>query len=181
MLDRLIDLFLDFLKLFQFWAVINEYERGVCKTLGKRRPRDKWWRFWKKKSVVLGPGLHLVWPLRFDEVLTDNIVPTTDAFGEQSVTTYDGKAITLSAVVMWSISDIEKILFNVEDSDSAFEESICGIIGDLVAATTWNDIHQNGFQNRVEKAVRSRVKKWGIRVHSVQFKNLTQSRAIRLL
>jgi hypothetical protein len=36
MLDRLFDFITDILELFQFWVVIDEYERGVVKTLGKR-------------------------------------------------------------------------------------------------------------------------------------------------
>ena len=171
MFDKLIDLLIDFLELFQFWVVIDEYERGVCKTLGKRR----------RKNPVLDPGFHLVCPLGIDEVLVDNVVPTVDAFEEQSLTTKDGKSITLSAVVMWSISDVEKILFEVEDSDSALSEATCGIIGEIVAETEWAEVHKPIFKSTIERRVRSRVKKWGIKVHSVQFKNLTQSRAIRLL
>jgi regulator of protease activity HflC (stomatin/prohibitin superfamily) len=105
MLDRLFDFITDILELFQFWVVIDEYERGVVKTLGKRR----------RKNPVLDPGFHFVFPLGIDEVLVDNVVPCVDEFDEQSLTTKDGKAITLNAVVMWSISDIQKILFDVRN------------------------------------------------------------------
>jgi regulator of protease activity HflC (stomatin/prohibitin superfamily) len=159
MLDRLFDFITDILELFQFWVVIDEYERGVVKTLGKRR----------RKNPVLDPGFHFVFPLCVDE------------FDEQSLTTKDGKAITLNAVVMWSISDIQKILFDVEDADSALSEGTCGIISELVEETNWSKVHSQAFRKLAEQRVRSRVKKWGIRIHSVQFKNLTQSRAIRLL
>jgi regulator of protease activity HflC (stomatin/prohibitin superfamily) len=155
----------------QFWVVIDEYERGVVKTLGKRR----------RKNPVLDPGFHFVFPLGIDEVLVDNVVPCVDEFDEQSLTTKDGKAITLNAVVMWSISDIQKILFDVEDADSALSEGTCGIISELVEETNWSKVHSQAFRKLAEQRVRSRVKKWGIRIHSVQFKNLTQSRAIRLL
>lgn len=171
MLDRLFDFIHDFLGLFQFWVIIDEYERGVVKTLGVRR----------RKNPVLVGGFHFVWPLGIDEVLVDNVVPCVDEFDEQSLTTKDGKAITMNAVVMWSISDIQKILFDVEDADSALEEGTCGIIGELVEETNWSEVHSQKFRRTVEKRVRSRVKKWGIKIHSVQFKNLTQSRAIRLL
>jgi regulator of protease activity HflC (stomatin/prohibitin superfamily) len=171
MLDRLFDFIHDFLGLFQFWVIIDEYERGVCKTLGVRR----------RKNPVLDPGFHFVWPLGIDEVLVDNVVPCVDEFDEQSLTTKDGKSITLNAVVMWSINDIQKILFDVEDADSALEEGTCGIIGELVESHTWAELHGDSFRRVCERRIRGRVKKWGIKIHSVQFKNLTQSRAIRLL
>jgi regulator of protease activity HflC (stomatin/prohibitin superfamily) len=163
MLDRLFDFIADIVGLF--------HERGVVKTLGKRR----------RKNPVVDPGFHFVFPLGIDEVLVDNVVPCVDEFDQQSLTTKDGKAITLNAVVMWSINDIQKILFNVEDADSALEEGTCGIIGEIIAETKWSEIHSSDFRRSCEVKIRSRVKKWGIRIHSVQFKNLTQSRAIRLL
>jgi regulator of protease activity HflC (stomatin/prohibitin superfamily) len=171
MFDRLFDFISSILDLFVFWVVIDEYERGVVKTLGKRR----------RSNPVLEPGLHFIWPLYIDEVLTDNVVPTVDEFDEQSLTTKDGKSITLNAVVMWSINDIQKILFDVEDADSALEEAGCGTIGELVAETEWSDCHGDHFRRTCERRIRARVRKWGIKIHSVQLKNLTQSRAIRLL
>ncbi len=181
MFDRLFDFIHDFFHLFQFWVIIDEYEEGVVKTAGVRRPRQKRWHFWRRKCVVLTGGFHFVFPLGIDEILVDNVVPCVDEFDEQSLTTKDGKSITLNVVVMWSIEDIEKILFDVEDADSAFEEAVCGIIGEIVESMTWEDIHGGHLSKVITKKVRQRVKKWGIKVHSIQFKNLTQSRAIRLL
>jgi regulator of protease activity HflC (stomatin/prohibitin superfamily) len=181
MFDRIFEWLDELIQFFVFWVIIDEYERGVVKTLGVRRPRQHRWQFWMRKSVKLGPGLWLVWPLGIDEVLVDNVVPTVDEFDEQSLTTKDGKNVVLTAVVTWSIEDVEKILFEVEDSDEALEESTCGIIGDEVAESTWADIHKNGFAERVTKQVRKRAKKWGIKIHTVQFKNLSLSRSIRLL
>lgn len=171
MFDRLFDFIHEFLDLFVFWVVIDEFERGVVKTAGKRR----------RKQCTLDPGFHFVWPLGIDEVLVDNVVPCVDEFEEQSLTTSDGKSITLKAVVMWSIADIEKLLFDVEDADSALEEATCGTIGEIVAGATWEEVHSPQFQKTVERKVRARVRKWGIKIHTVQFKDLTQSRAIRLL
>lgn len=181
MFDKLLDLILDFFGLFQFWVVIDEYERGVVKTLGKRRPKKHWHQFWMRSDVVLGPGLHFVWPLGIDEVLCDNVVPCVDEFDEQSLTTKDGKSITLNVVVMWSIADVEKIFFEVEDSDSALEESVCGTVGELVSGRTWASCKSEDFAKAVKRRVSARVRKWGISIHSVQIKNLTLSRAIRLL
>ena len=181
MFDRLFDAISQFIDLFKFCAVIDEFERGVVLTLGVPRRRKHRWQFWMRDKVLLGPGLWLIWPLGIDEVLVDNVVPTVDEFDEQSLTTKDGKNVVLTAVVTWSIEDVEKILFEVEDSDEALEESTCGIIGDEVAESTWQDIHKNGFSIRVTKQVRKRAKKWGIKIHTVQFKNLSCSRSIRLL
>ena len=62
MFDRLFDFISGIIDLFVFWVIVDEYERGVVKTLGKRR----------RSKPVLAPGFHFVWPLGIDEVLVDN-------------------------------------------------------------------------------------------------------------
>ena len=66
-IDRLIDLFLQLVWLLKFWVVLDEYERAVVLTFGKRR---LWWFhrwFMLRKSPVLEPGFHLILPFaRYD-------------------------------------------------------------------------------------------------------------------
>lgn len=171
MFDRLFDLLSQFFGLFQFWVVIDEYERGVLLTLGKRR---KW------RTAVLQPGFHFVIPFNIDSVYVDNIVPSLMNLGQQSLTTADGKAVVITAVIMWSILDIEKILIEVEDADSALEEAASGIIGESVEQTPWDDLHGTDFAETVTDEITEQVKLWGIRIHSVRLKDLTLAPSLRL-
>lgn len=171
MFDRFIDVAIDFIELFRFWIVVDEYERGVVLTWGKRR---KW------RKPLLGPGFHFVLPLGIDRVLVDNVVPAVLELSQQSLTTKDGEPIVLTAVVTWSIDDVEKILLAVENADSALEESSSGIIGDMVAESSWQHIHANGFAAKVTRKISTRANAWGIHIHSVQFKDLSKSISVRL-
>ncbi len=173
MFDRLFDAIATFIDLFIFWVIIDEYERGVCLTLGKRRN-------WFNKKAVLGPGLHFIWPLAVDNVLVDNVVPDVLALPEQSLTTSDGVDIVIAATVKWSINDIEKITLDVEDADEALEETSCGIIGDVVEASTWEHIHKNGFAANIQKQLTAEVAVWGIEVHKVRMKDKTRAPSLRL-
>lgn len=171
MLDRLFDFVSDFLGLFQFWVVIDEYERGVLLTFGKRRT-------WRKS--VLGPGLHFIIPLNIDSVYKDNVVPSLMNLGQQSLTTADGKAVVVTAVVMWSIIDIEKVLIEVEDADSALEEAASGIIGQSIEQMCWDDLHGTDFVDDLADEIAEQSKLWGIKIHSVKLRDLSLAPSLRI-
>lgn len=171
MFDRIFDFIAQFFGLFQFWIVIDEYERGVLLTLGRRR---KW------RDAVLEPGFHFIIPFGIDSVYVDNVVPSLMDLGQQSLTTSDNRAVVITAVIMWSIEDIQKILMEVEDADSALEECASGIIGSMVEQSDWDDIHGTDFAECVSEEITEHVKAWGIRVHSVRLKDLTLAPSLRL-
>jgi regulator of protease activity HflC (stomatin/prohibitin superfamily) len=103
MLDRLIDVLLQFIDLFKFWEVVAEYRRGVVFRFG--RCRDKLW----------GPGIHWRMPFGIDYIVHVNTTLETRSLPPQSLTTSDGLDITVSAVVSYRVS--HPILFTTEAED----------------------------------------------------------------
>ena len=104
MFERLIEWIEQFIDLFRFWQVINAYEEGVVLRLGKYHRN-------------IGPGFHFIIPFNIEEVLRDNVVPTTTRITEQTMTTADLQQVVISVILRWRISDIRKILVEVEDAD----------------------------------------------------------------
>lgn len=167
MFDKLIDLFLQFVDLFRFFTVCNDFERGVVLRLGRY-------------NKSLEPGFHFILPFNLDQVLYDNVVPRTVNLGAQGLTTRDSKSITLSAVVTAQIRDIRKALLEVEHVDSALVDSCYATIGDLIVSHDWDSIKTPEFSDIVLKACRKQAFKYGIEILRVQLSDLTPSRAIRL-
>jgi regulator of protease activity HflC (stomatin/prohibitin superfamily) len=167
MFDKLIDLFLQFIDLFRFFTVCNEFERGVVLRLGVYQK-------------VLEPGFHLILPFNLDQVIYDNVVPRTTNLGAQGLTTRDGKTITLSAIVTAQIRDIRKATLEVEHVDTALVDSCFATIGDLVVSHDWDSIKTPEFSDAVTKACRRQAFKYGIEILRVQLSDLTPSRALRL-
>lgn len=167
MLDKLIDVLLSTLGLFQFWVVINEYERGVVLRFGRYK-RD------------LEPGLHFCIPFKVDYVLVDNVVNRVIELGAQSLTTKDDKDITLNAVVTASIKHIRKSMLEVEGVDHAVADACCGAITEHVKGTCWADLRAEG-NDELTKQCRAQAFKYGIEVHGVRFKDLTRCRSLRIL
>lgn len=167
MFDKLIDLCLQFIELFRFFIVIDEFERAVVLRLG---------RFHK----TLEPGFHLLLPFNIDNALTDNVVPRTVNLGAQGLTTKDGKTITTSAVVTAQISDVRKALLEVENVNQALMDSCYAAIGDLVVAHDWDLVRSPEFAETCTKACRKQARRYGIEILRVQLADLTPSRALRL-
>lgn len=179
MFDKLIDLLAQFWDRLLPFEIIDQYAEGVVLTLGRLRPRERKWEFWKRKSTHLGPGFHWIWPF-FEKVLSDVVVPTTFNLQPQSLTTADGQCVVVSMVITRSISDIEKSLLEVENPDNALVDSSCGAVAKAVRQTTWDDLHRPEFEQLVLEEIRKRAKEYGIRIHRAQLSDISKARSIRI-
>ena len=173
-IDRLIDLFLQLVWLLKFWVVLDEYERAVILTFGKRR---LWWFhrwFMLRKSTVLEPGFHLILPFGFENIIRDNVVPCERGDLEINMTLKDATPLSLEFSFMWRIIDIETFALEVEDADSALV-NVQGIVQEWLFQFTWEELM--AFRNQaVEKSGRvdlsdklrtftnREVKKWGVEI-----------------
>ena len=168
MLDRLIDLVVNFIGLFQFWVIVYEYERGVVLRLGRYKR-------------VLEPGFHWCWPFHIDYVMVDNVVNRVIELGAQSLTTKDGHDVTVNAVVTASICDIRRALLDVEDVDHAVTDACCATVGEHVNETTWDELRTELAAEELKKACYLNALRYGIEIQRVQLKDLTRCRSLRIL
>jgi regulator of protease activity HflC (stomatin/prohibitin superfamily) len=118
-LDKFFEILKECFFFFVPLAVIRTYERGV-------RLRSHPWRD-GVGIKVLGPGFHWVVPFNIDEVMKDNVAPRTHRI-VSNLTTLDGRSITIGLIVTSRIRDIEKALLEVEDMDTAMDDS-CRSVG----------------------------------------------------
>lgn len=168
MFDRLVDFAVQFASLFRFWVILDPYEKGVLVRLGQF-------------VRVVEPGLTWRWPFNVDVVHFESVVPTTHSLGNESITTRDGKAVSFHAVVTFQISDIQKALLSVHDTDHALVDACRGEIARTLMAHTWDEVIQDGIYDDLTKACRKRGWKWGIEVMSVQLASLSLAKNIRLI
>jgi regulator of protease activity HflC (stomatin/prohibitin superfamily) len=167
--DRIIDLFLTFANLFKFWVILEPYEEGILLRLGK----------------LTGPplkcGFHWVIPFKIDQVIGQSVVPSTHSLGDESMTTADGKSVGFHAIITYQISDIEKALLKVHDTDHAVRDACSGEIGKVLRESTWSEIMSEGMLEKLTAACRKRGWRWGIEIMSVQLAGLSLVRNIRLM
>lgn len=168
MFDRIFDFLSGVMNWFVFWVVVNEYEEGVVKTLGRYRERK------------LEGGLHLIWPFGIDEVLTDNVVPTTTNLEAQKLTTSDGATILIGVAIRWNIRDIVKVTLKIEDSNSILDDSTYGEISGFVRESTWEQINTDEWIQQVHAAVRQRAFRFGIEVEETWITDLVKMKMLCL-
>ena len=170
MLDKLIDLLISALKLFQFWVVIYPYERGILLRLGKY-------------NVTLEPGFHWCMPMKIDRVITADIVTRTLRLGAQSLVTKDQKPVVLNTVVTCEILDVKKALLDVHSIEHVIDDSCSGFVAAFVAD------HDLGYivkccaipDKKLLCSCQKQAGEYGIGVMKVQFTDVTPSRTFRML
>lgn len=167
-IEKLIDLFVQFLEFFRFATIIRHYEGGVQLRKGC---------FYR----VVKPGIRFQCPGYIDDILTENIKPSARPLGLQSLFTKDGKPVSLNMVITHYIADIKTAILEVENVHQAILDSCAGEIGRLVMSSTWDQIIDEGFPNKLAISCRRRAKEYGIHIERVQIMELTPARALRLL
>ena len=183
MLDKLVDFVISILGWFKCAQVVHAYERGVLLRLGA--PVNPWVSLPfrpRKGSAILEPGkLYLHLPLKLEETIHTHVVADPTVMPEQSVTTADGHAVTLTPVVTHEVEDVCQLLLGVSTLAAALSDATSGAVTTLALRHTWAELIADDFANEVAKKVRARARRHGIKVTDVQFRDLVKCRTIRLL
>ena len=167
MLDRLIDFLLSCIRLFEFWIVVDAYQKAVVLRFG---------RFHRE----LDPGLHWMVPFGIDRALTDSVVPRTINLGPQSLTTRDGRSVVVSAVVTCRVANIKQALLEVEGVNHAVRDASFAEIAGVVLRTDWERLSHADLGEELAAACHKRARKWGIEIIRVQLSDVALSRSLRL-
>lgn len=168
MLDRLVQLVVDFAYLFRFVAIVHPYERAVVLRLGSFKR-------------VLQPGWHWVAPLKIDETLYEVVTPRTTNLPVQTVTTADDVQVSVSAIVTWEISDVRKLVLEAAEHQEAMLDTSLGLVANAIMAVCWRDLGTDEFRRTLKRDVKQKARKWGIKVLDVQLTDIARTRTFRLL
>ena len=167
MLDRLIDLLVQFMGLFRVYTFILQWQEGVVLRCGKYH-----------RTVT--PGWCWLLPLNLERVVIDNVLPATLDLGIQSLHTADDIHVNIQASLLWKITDIRRVLLEVEDADDALVDAATGYITDMVEAHTWNEIRSPDFAKLLKSTIQKQARKWGISVMKVYISDCSKTGAIRI-
>lgn len=165
--DRFIEFIIDCIQVFQFWVVINEFERGVRLRFGKF-------------NKVLEPGFHWCVPFYIDHTIVDNVVTRTTELPPQTLTTKDNRTISVTAVITSNIRNIKKALLEVEGVDHALVDSCAATLGSYVSSLTWDELRAVDTSDVLTEMCRKNAWRYGIEIERVQLTDLAYSRVIRL-
>ena len=115
MFDRLIDLIVEFIELFQVVVFINHYEEGVVLRRGKFHR-------------VVKPGWRLIQPAGQDEVMVVNVKPEPMYLDVQSLHTKDDYPTNIQVGIIWRVTDAKAFLIENDDTEDMVGMLCSGVV-----------------------------------------------------
>jgi len=163
-IKELLTLFWDYLK---FWILVNHYEESVQLRCGK------YYR-------TLTAGLYFKWPF-IDYALDVYIKPDTMEIEPLSITTSDGKNISIGLMIEFQITDSRKFKVEVNDALSNMRDIARGEMSDHLEDFGWEDIKKKTTKNALKRKLQEHYVDMGVDVHDLKFTHKTENRVFRLL
>lgn len=178
MLDKLIELILQFIDDILPFKIVPYYDRGVRLRFGNpkmiKNEKDE------DEALVLQPGFH--WKIPFaDNILTTMIKSTTISLSEQTVTTKNNVSIVVKSVIKYKIQNAGTLLLEVNDPIDAISDMTQGIIRDTFIGMDYEQVNDSKIANDITVKARREAKKWGIEIETVTLTDLGKMTSIRLL
>jgi len=168
MFDRIFDFIADVWEWFIPFVVIDVYEMGVVLRFGK-------------PVRVIEPGLRWLIPFGIETCKYETVVRQTSYLDPQSLTSMDGKLVTISAILVYRISDIQKFLCEIDDGETDVQNMCYGIISECVEDTVWDEIRNKKFNITVQDKCRRVCKLYcGVTLIAVKYSDKATARNFRL-
>ncbi len=168
MLDKLIDLLVQWIKLFRIFVVVEPYNSVVITR-------------WGVVNRVRGPGLAWVIPFDVEEIYSAPTYLQTMIAGPQSLMTRDDRPVVVSTMISHSVSDPITYVVTLQGSEQAVEDVVYGMVAKFVMSRTWEQLREDDVSARLTGQIRTQADKYGVRVHRAQFVDLTTARSVRLI
>lgn len=169
MLDKLVQLFIDFITLAKFWFVCDPWEYAVVLTFGQPT-RDI-----GPKDGVWGTGFHLHGPLNIEVVQEVSVQDETTNLTGQDLLARDGSQVRVEGMFSWRVNSkkIRQYIFTVGEEESFVADHLQA----AVAVEILNIVTKKLKAKPLEKKIRARARKllepFGITVTGFHFVSLT--------
>lgn len=100
----------------------------------------------------------------------------------QSVRSKDGHSLVVSGAIQYSIKDINKAVFNVQDVDKSLETLALGIILEFVKNRTVEECQDIvALKKEILRGIKDAAQGWGLKIERVYITDLDKARNYRLL
>ena len=167
MFERLIDILIEFVELFQFFVYIDEFDRAVVLRAGRY-------------NRTLEPGLRFIIPLAIEDVITVNIKPEPVFLDNQSVHTSDDYLINIQVGMSFRVTNPKTYLVDYEDTEDLIRLLVNGLVAHAVKAASWREANNPNFIPDLRKQANKIARKRGAFIDDLVLIDLANGRADRL-
>jgi len=134
-----------------------------------------------KKVKVIGSGWWFYWPLVHD-LLWCTVVSQVVDLMPQSLKTKDGRNLTISLTMRYSIPDAKMALLNVHSYDQALQNLTRGVAAEYFNAHTLEECRDiAAMADRTKQVVQKAARGWGIKIEELYVDEITDALSIRLM
>jgi regulator of protease activity HflC (stomatin/prohibitin superfamily) len=140
---------------------INQYERGVKLTMGRY-------------TGIIEPGWRIIWPIFQQMTKVDIRVKAVDVPDQEAITK-DNISVSVNAVIYYKVSDAAKAIIEVENFRYAVSQLAQTTMRNAVGEIDLDELLGNRDQvaDRIREIVDKASDPWGIKVESVELKDVT--------
>ena len=152
-------------EIFSWWFIITPWEEGVFVRMGK-------------KAKVLKAGIYYKIPF-IDQVYVQSIRIRTVDLPIQTVSTKDGKTITVKAMIGYSIQDIYMLYNTLSHPDMTLSGIVMAEISEYIRNTDYSEVNINSLEKEISK--RMEQEKYGLGDLSIRITSWALVRTFRLI
>ncbi len=159
------DVFRFFGKIFPRLTLVRSTHRGV--------------KFVRDKTLEIGPGLHVYWPIT-TEVEIHPVVRQVISLEQQIIQTKDQKTVIADGVVVFAIGDIHRFLTENFDAEENIAELAQAGLRQAILSLTLEEIDSGRVKldNRLTREANSALAGFGVNVESVRLQSCSEGRVL---
>lgn len=155
-------------------CIVDPYEKAILLRMGTP-VNDR-----RAKDGVLNPGWYWIWPF-IERAILETVVENSETGPMQRLTTRDGKTVVVTPLVVFSIRDIRRFVLECEGRDGFLKDGLSATVSAYVRASNWEDLAKEENLKKLATATRRRSSRYGVEVHTVEFRDLVQVKALALV
>lgn len=166
MFDKIWEAILSLGHELKFWFVVKHYEGAVVLRAGNIHR-------------VRYAGMYWKWPL-VEHIDSHYIKDDTILFPTQTLTTLDGKTVTVSGMVLYHVEDILPFLTELNQPLQAISDIGISIIADNIISNDLSYANSEEIIQKIGEDISEECKKWGITIEYFKFTGVASSRSLNI-
>lgn len=124
-------------EMFTWFILVNPWEAGVRTRLGKHQ-------------LNIGPGIHLRIPF-FDRVYIQSVRRRMSVVPAMTLTTTDGKTITVGSYLSFEIEDVAKLYNTLHDATDTIDAIAASVVSNYIHERRFAEVKPIEMQDHTNK------------------------------
>ncbi len=166
-MNQIVELIRQVFSLFRFWIIVSPWEQAIRVRRGKH-------------TTLLSAGIHFRIPV-LDALFVQSIRQRTCCVGRQTITSSDGKAVTLTGAVAYSIGDVLKLYEGLHHAEETIMNVVRTAIAEEVSHTHTSKVDVGRIGLAASAASARGLAMYGIVGVTVNITEISIIRAYRLI